>query len=172
LRPRLYDELRTQQSLGYIVDAFASSHLDVVEFKVVVQGQTDPATVVERIDASLANAKGHMAEDLDGYITSVRTALKTDVSMENEARRLWGEVHSSQGCFSRRADEVVALDKVTAEDLEKALDDLLKPERRVVIELAPGAPTVTEPSMGVNGTLFAAVQCSAPLLSLARRVLN
>ena len=62
-----------RRSLGYIVDAFVVPHLDVVELKVVVQGQTAPDVVAERIDKELrANVDAVAATAVASYVHAVR----------------------------------------------------------------------------------------------------
>ena len=99
-----------RRSLGYIVDAFVVPHLDVVELKVVVQGQTAPDVVAERIDKELrANVDAVAATAVASYVHAVRQGMAKDATMEQEARRIWAEVHSGQGCWNRRAEELAAL---------------------------------------------------------------
>jgi insulysin len=160
LQPRLYNALRTEQSLGYIVDAFVVPHLDVVELKVIVQGQTEPGVVADRIDKELrANVDAVAAAAVASYVAAVKQGLTKDATMEQEARRLWAEVHSGQGCWTRRAEELAALPSVTQRSLAKSLSSLL--EHRVLIELDPSANETNPP---VLDYIFPEEKCSRPLL--------
>jgi secreted Zn-dependent insulinase-like peptidase len=160
LQPRLYNALRTEQSLGYIVDAFVVPHLDVVELKVVVQGQTAPDVVAERIDKELrANVDAVAATAVASYVHAVRQGMAKDATMEQEARRIWAEVHSGQGCWNRRAEELAALPSVTPQSLSQSLAGLLA--HRVIIELDPAANETDPPALEY---FFPAERCSRPLL--------
>jgi secreted Zn-dependent insulinase-like peptidase len=160
LQPRLYNALRTEQSLGYIVDAFVVPHLDVVELKVVVQGQTAPDVVAERIEKELKAAVDAVAvAPVASFVAAVQQGLAKDATMEQEARRLWAEVHSGQGCWKRRAEERAALPSVTQSSLSKSLASLL--EHRVLIELDPSANETNPPALEYS---FSEERCSRPLL--------
>jgi secreted Zn-dependent insulinase-like peptidase len=160
LQPRLYNALRTEQSLGYIVDAFVVPHLDVVELKVIVQGQTAPDVVAERINKELrANVDAVANASVDSFVTAIRQGMSKDATMEQEARRLWAEVHSGQGCWTRRAEELAALPRVTQSSLAKSLASLI--EHRVLIELDPSANETNPPSLEYA---FPEERCSRPLL--------
>jgi secreted Zn-dependent insulinase-like peptidase len=160
LQPRLYNALRTEQSLGYIVDAFVVPHLDVVELKVVVQGQTAPDVVADRIDKALhASVDAVAAAPVASYVVAIRQGMSKDATMEQEARRIWAEVHSGQGCWARRAEELAALPAVTPASLQKALSGLFA--HRVLIELDPGANETSPPDLEYT---FPEERCSRPLL--------
>jgi secreted Zn-dependent insulinase-like peptidase len=160
LQPRLYNALRTEQSLGYIVDAFVVPHLDVVELKVIVQGQTAPDVVAERIEKELRSAVDAVAAaPVASFVASVRQGMTKDATMDQEFRRIWAEVHSGQGCWTRRAEELAALSTVTQTSLSKSLSSLL--EHRVLIELDPSSNETDPPNLEYT---VPEERCSRPLL--------
>jgi len=159
LRPLVYQKLRTEQSLGYIVDAFVNAHLDVVELKVLIQGSKDPAEMSSAVFACLDSAVEDLRALPDSQVHALRaaatTALTTDASMDHEAKRLWHEVHSDQRCFARRAAEAEELASVTAASLVATLQGLLAAGSSRV-ELSPNA---TDEALNATTTLFPVVAC-------------
>lgn len=116
-----FDVLRTQQQLGYIVNASVKHDYNIQGLRFIVQsGKVAPEDLIVRTDAFLT-AYLRTLEDMpvDKFAANVRAvAIKrseADKNLSYEANRLWEEILSTLE-FTRATNDVDALFKISQND--------------------------------------------------------
>ncbi len=145
LETPFYQQLRTEQQLGYVVNAGYRPLLDAPGIGLLVQSpDTDSTTIQSRIDAFLA-AFGARLEGLDeAALAPYRQAvhddlLRRDTGLPERTNRLWRALAMDDTAFDKRqrlAERVLA---VTPEALRDAWPSLLN-DAVVHITHDPGDP--------------------------------
>lgn len=138
-----YQQLRTEEQLGYVVNAGYSPLLDAPGIGLLVQSpETQSEAIQARIDAFLADFASRLVtldeESLAPYRQSVHDSLvRRDTSLSGKANRLWRAMSFGDTDFDERerlAEEALA---VTADDL-RALWPELREEAVASVTFDPG----------------------------------
>ncbi|CAD6193834.1 unnamed protein product [Caenorhabditis auriculariae] len=127
LREPAFNQLRTNEQLGYIVWVGTRLSAGTLSLSVIVQGPKGPDHVLERIEAFLNKAKTDLLEmpqeefdqQVNGMITRLLEKPKT---LSSRFKRFWNEIECRQYHFSRREDEVEYLKNVKKEELLALFD--------------------------------------------------
>ena len=127
-----YQRLRTEEQLGYVVNASYSPLLDAPGLSLLVQSPEVSSTDIdEHIDAFLDTFSQRLAEVSDAELAPYRQAvhdslLQRDTSLPGLTNRLWRALSFGDTGFDRRerlAQQVLA---VTADDLRQTWPALLE----------------------------------------------
>lgn len=139
LNRRIYDSLRTEAQLGYIVGAKESQAASTSLVQCFVEGsKAHPDEVVKMIDAELAKAKDHLANIPDAELAhwkqSARAKLtKMDANFVEEFKRSAEEIFSHANCFTKKDLELKYLDNdFSRKHLLHTFAKLSDPSRRMV----------------------------------------
>lgn len=102
-----FDQLRTKEQLGYIVQTSISSRIGVLGWKVLVQSERDPVHVESRIDAFLGQAKtlleGLTEEEFARHKGSlIAKREEKPKNLGEETKRFWGRISDRYYEFGRR----------------------------------------------------------------------
>lgn len=143
-----YDRLRTQEQLGYTVQAWALTEHHVMALSVLVQGnRLSPSEVDARIEAWLESfgeeLRAMSEEEFANNVAAViNERTHRDLCLAQETTRHWAEIQHRRYRFDRAARSVEALEALTKSDLLRFFDEYL----------APGAPQRRKLSVRVVGT--------------------
>lgn len=124
--PPFFAQLRTDEQLGYIVNAGYAPLLDAPGLSLLVQSPSaDSAKIDARMDAFLARFDQRIdtldASELAPYREAVRQQLLTrDQSLEERADRLWQNLAYPEVDFERRRHLAAAVAEVTPQALKQA----------------------------------------------------
>ncbi|MCK2185382.1 insulinase family protein [Halomonas getboli] len=108
LETPFYQQLRTEQQLGYVVNAGYQPLLDAPGLSLLVQSpSTDSDTIQERIDAFLSDFGDRLGELDDEALAPYRQAVHDDLltrdpSLSARTNRLWQALAMNDGDFTRR----------------------------------------------------------------------
>jgi secreted Zn-dependent insulinase-like peptidase len=137
-----YQQLRTEEQLGYIVNAGYSPLLEAPGVALIVQSpDVDSATIAERMDDFLHQAQARLEalsdEELAAHRQAVHDRLRQrDTSLQGMANRYWQATALEEIRFDRRERLAeLALD-VTPEALQTLWPELLG--HRLDIRFDPG----------------------------------
>jgi secreted Zn-dependent insulinase-like peptidase len=141
LESPFFEDLRTENQLGYIVFASPMPLLEVPGLAFVVQSPiADPIeleTHVNRFIAGYSDTLKNMTEEEFarhklGLLTLILQAEKT---LQEKAERYWTEIDREDYDFSSREKLAAAVDAVTKEDLIATYDQALlsEPQKHLVI---------------------------------------
>lgn len=142
LETPFYQQLRTEEQLGYIVNAGYSPLLDAPGIAMVVQSpDADSGTIAEHMDAFLEDAEERLKnlddDELDAYRQAVNIRLRQrDTRLEQMASRYWQATAREEVHFDRRKQLAELALEVTLDDL-KALWPALR-ERQLDVRFNPG----------------------------------
>jgi len=123
-----FNQLRTQEQLGYVASAGYHRLYDVDGLTVLIQGpRLSPAGMDGRIEAWLEKFRGEldtMSEET--FSTNVRSVIEMkterDKQLAQETNRHWAEIVKRTYRFGRVKEEVAALKEVTLEDVREFFD--------------------------------------------------
>jgi insulysin len=104
----VFEILRTEHQLGYVVAGYVALHVSTAEVRILVQGfREDPDAVDLLIENTLVNLTKHIA-DMDATEFAKRkksvytTLAQEDKTIKQEANRLWGPIWNQDYCFQKR----------------------------------------------------------------------
>ncbi|MGO1396340.1 MAG: insulinase family protein [Halomonas sp.] len=119
-----YQQLRTEQQLGYIVNAGYSPLLEAPGIALVVQSpDVDSETIAERMDTFLKEASQRLEqlnnEELASYRQAVHDQLRQrDTSLSGMANRYWQATAREEVRFDRRDQLAELVLNVSLEDIK------------------------------------------------------
>ncbi len=119
-----YHRLRTQEQLGYVVNASYSPLLDAPGLSLIVQSPDTPSeTIAEHIDAFLDGFGERLASLDESDLATHRQAvhdelLQRDTSLSGRADRLWRALSYGDTDFDRREKLAARVLEVTPEALQ------------------------------------------------------
>lgn len=128
-----YEELRTKQQLGYIVQSGPTEAEGVRALVFNVQSSVlPPPQVVERIDAFLASFRARLASLPEAELATNREAFATqatdiDKRLGQQASRLWGEIVKRRYDYGRPWRVAQRVRKVSREQLLAFFDKYVAP---------------------------------------------
>lgn len=149
LKPRCFDELRTKQNLGYIVDlACIADNLGeegTCGLQVVVQSELHPTEVHRRVRPWLAAALEQLQQDDDNDLNKYVKALlvkhqERPKNMGAEFSRNWSEVSGRSFRFTRKEESIAFL--------QRDPDELLRMFRAFVRDSLVPAPRIAAEIIG------------------------
>ena len=137
-----YQQLRTEEQLGYIVNAGYSPMLEAPGIGLIVQSpDVDSSTIAERMDAFMEAAEARLNTLSDGELAAHRQAVhdrlnQRDTSLPSMANRYWQATALDEVRFDRREQIAeLALD-VSVEELQALWPALLS--HQLDIRFNPG----------------------------------
>ena len=136
LQPLFYNDLRTRQQLGYIVNSGMTELEKTLGMIFMVQsGKYDAVTLEQRIQEFLPGFLNTLAEmpeeELETLKESViNSKLQKSTSLSAEAGRLYNIAFEHDAHFDYNSEEIEAVEKLTIEDLRRLIRNYLIPERR------------------------------------------
>ncbi|PHJ20955.1 sporozoite developmental protein [Cystoisospora suis] len=142
LNRRLFDRLRTEEQLGYIVGARSYIDSSVESLRCVLEGsKKHPDEVAELIETELRSMEEHLRsmpdEEFEHYKESTRAELQKPVqNFSEEFVRSWDQISNHGHCFNKRDLELTYLGTdFTRKQLIRTYTKLLEPSRRLVVKL-------------------------------------
>ncbi|WP_018918332.1 insulinase family protein [Vreelandella zhanjiangensis] len=142
LETPFYQKLRTEEQLGYIVNAGYSPLLEAPGIALLVQSpDVDSETVAEHMDTFLDNASQQLEqlddETLAPYRQAVHDRLKQrDTSLSGMASRYWQATALDEIRFDRREELANLALEVSPADIQAAWPELLS--RQLDVRFNPG----------------------------------
>ena len=137
-----YQQLRTEEQLGYIVNAGYSPMLETPGISLIVQSpDVDSSTIAERMDAFMEAAEARLNTLSNGELAAHRQAVhdrlnQRDTSLPSMTNRYWQATALDEVRFDRREQlAALALD-VSVEELQSLWPELLS--RQLDIRFNPG----------------------------------
>jgi len=132
LETPFYQRLRTEEQLGYIVNAGYSPLLEAPGLAMLVQSpETPSAAIAEHMDKLLSQTDERLSQLQDDALTPYRQAVHDrltarDTRLEALANRHWQATALKEVSFNRRNERAeLALD-ITVEELQKVWSSLRK----------------------------------------------
>ncbi len=141
IKTGFFQQLRTEQQLGYVVSAFSWPQLDVPGLVLLIQSPNASApAVTDAIEAYM----GSVAEALDEeqflrYRTSlVAEILRPDKNLWERAEFYWQSIAKKEFDFDGRQQLADAVRGLTLEDWNAYFGDVFRGQPRSLLVVAPG----------------------------------
>lgn len=144
---RFFDELRTQQQLGYIVQASAYAAAETLAgIQFCVQSERDPNEVLSRVSEFVESAFGSLADVEQAVLDSTAKAvveelLETPKRLADEVSLLWPAVSSRTFDFALRERQAARLQGLDRAGFE-AFARRLAAAHRHVVQVFPAGSTL------------------------------
>ena len=148
IKTGFYQQLRTEQQLGYVVSAFAWPQLDVPGLMMLVQSPSTPApAVMASMEAYLGSVEGSLDEQqfLRYRESLVGEILRPEKNLWERAEFYWQSIAKREFAFDGRQQLADAVQSITLEDWRGYFQRVFMAERRSLLLVAPGkAATVPQ----------------------------
>jgi len=160
----VFEVLRTEHQLGYVVFGYVAPHVSIVEVRVLVQGfREGPDAVGALIESTVQNLTSKIASidqaEFDQRKQTLRTSLaKKDMTMGAFAGRYWGQIWDDSHCFNKQQLQLNYIDSGKF----NSPAPLLEAWKKAV------APSAARKKISVK--LFGAQQPGAPATVLAKEL--
>ncbi|HIL88329.1 MAG TPA: hypothetical protein EYM25_06425 [Deltaproteobacteria bacterium] len=154
LQPQFYNELRTQQQLGYIVNAGYTELEETLGLVFMIQsGRYDPNALQQRVDAYFPKFLEGLSQIPEAQLDTLKRSvlggkLRRSTSISEETSRLFSIIRNRDADFDYNSREIDALQRLTVADLQDILRTHLPPERqrRLVLRMVGSAHEDGPPS--------------------------
>ncbi|KAK2589280.1 hypothetical protein KPH14_007833 [Odynerus spinipes] len=121
----LFNQLRTQEQLGYDVSCLMRDTFGILGYSITVHTQADKHStehVDSRIETFLKTFNKLLGETSEKELESMKEALtKTkqcaDIHLKEEVDRNWAEITNRNYTFDRLEKEIIDIDSITIEEL-------------------------------------------------------
>lgn len=152
-----FDQLRTKEQLGYIVNSGVRRSRGVQGFRVIVQSARDLEHVNRRIELFLDSVKDYIEAMPDELFEKQRQGcivkkLEIPKRMHSQGNKFWAEITSHQFCFNRPLLELEIIKKLEREDLLKFYDRYISPRsnqrRKLALHVNPSPVALRSSSNG------------------------
>ncbi|MEM1404605.1 MAG: insulinase family protein [Pseudomonadota bacterium] len=137
-----FQQLRTEQQLGYVVSSFSYPQYDVPGLLLLIQSPSHPATdVYQAMDEFLARVPDDITEEqfLRHRAALVNDILKPDENLGQRAEFYWQAIAFREWGFDESQILAGAVESVSYEDWKAYYIDAFLEDRRSMLNVAPGA---------------------------------
>ncbi|KAJ2077677.1 metalloprotease [Coemansia sp. RSA 988] len=134
LRGPFFEQLRTNEQLGYIVTSLNRDHDSGKEMlMLMVQSESNPVYLTQRIDRFIRdfrqNILEYSTEDFNALVDAVVSTKNEPLrTIDEEAELFWSSIKSGDYDFDRNREEISCLQQLNKEDLLEAWDKYINPE--------------------------------------------
>lgn len=119
-----FNDLRTQQQLGYVVQSYHVKLGGVSANRLAVQSPKKSCEyLVGAINKFLIEIKEKFANLSDEEFTTVRDSIQTkiaerDITLKKQAERFWREINNHEYNFDRQSGDLEVLKTITKADMQ------------------------------------------------------
>ncbi len=144
MQPQFYNELRTSQQLGYIVNSGMTLLEKTLGLIFMVQsGEYDAEILEKRIDVFLLNFFESLKELSEEEFSKIKKSvlhskLQKSTSVSGEAERLFTIAFERNAEFDLNSESIKAIEQLKMEDILQAVDSYLLPsrQRRLILRMS------------------------------------
>ena len=144
MQPQFYNDLRTSQQLGYIVNSGMTVMEKTLGLIFIIQsGEYNTETLEQRMDAFLEKFNDYLKElpytELNHIKKSVlNSKLQKTTSVTAEAGRLFMLAFEQNAEFDTKSKEIRALEELTREDILDVVNSYLLPskQRKLILRMS------------------------------------
>ena len=144
MQPQFYNDLRTSQQLGYIVNSGMTVLEKTLGLIFIVQsGEYNTATLEQRMDAFLLKFNDSLKELPDAELNNIKKSvlnskLQKTTSVTAEAARLFTLAFEKNAEFDANSQEIRALEELTREDILDVVNSYLRPskQRKLILRMS------------------------------------
>jgi len=155
----VFQILRTEHQLGYVVFGFATAHVDILEVRILVQGfRETPDVVATLIDQTVKNLTQSFHQmspkEFEVRKDSLRCDLKKPAANLGEfAGHFWSQIWDETYCFDKMDKELKLLDNITLPSLAKVWEETtqsLETRKKMTVKLFGSNPSSGEVAIPVQ----------------------
>jgi insulysin len=144
MQPQFYNDLRTSQQLGYIVNSGMTVMEKTLSLIFIIQsGEYNTETLEQRMDAFLEKFSGYLKELPDTELNNIKKSvlnskLQKTTSVTAEAGRLFTLAFDQNAEFDAKSKEIRALEELTHEDILDVVNSYLLPskQRKLILRMS------------------------------------
>lgn len=151
IKTGFFQQLRTEQQLGYVVSAFSWPQLDVPGLMLLIQSPNATAPeVTAAIDAYMDSVAGSLDEEqfLRYRKSLVAEIERPDKNLWERAEFYWQSIAKKEFAFDGRQQLATAVRALTLEDWNAYFTDVFRAQRRSLLVVAPGRAEVLPEGYG------------------------
>jgi len=152
-----YQILRTEKQLGYVVYGGVSPHRNILEMRILVQGQKKTPDEVEieienalqTIEKSIYALEDNPKEFQQWKDSTESYLIKSDQNLTTETERSWQQIWQGTKCFRKKEMSLKALEMLTFNDIKHAWDTM-RNSAPIVVKLGPNEPNNSKLKNGIE----------------------
>lgn len=169
IKTGFFQQLRTEQQLGYVVSAFSWPQLDVPGLVLLIQSPSATAPeVTAAIDAFMGSVAGSLDEEqfLRYRKSLVAEIQRPDKNLWERAEFYWQSIAKKEFAFDGRQQLAAAVSALTLEDWNAYFSDVFQAQRRSLLVVAPGRGQVLPEGYGETVESAAALKARQAFYSI------
>ena len=145
MHQQYFNSLRTEQQLGYIVQASTKNSDRTPGIAFIVQSPTATATEVEAAtDKFLPEFQQRLNAMTDEQLMPLKQATLAQLrqppqNVGDKVSRFWRDLRNDYPEFDSREKSIAAVEAITIKDLQDAFNEIVMTNPRAVSVIAPGA---------------------------------
>ena len=144
IQPQFYNELRTSQQLGYIVNSGMTVLKKTLGLIFIIQsGEYNTETLEQRMEAFLEKFYSSLKNLTDQELNKIKKSvlhskLQKSTSVTGEAGRLFTIAFDRNAEFDKNSRGIKALEKLTPEDIQNVVSSYLLPskQRKLILRMS------------------------------------
>jgi insulysin len=144
MQPQFYNELRTSQQLGYIVNSGMTVLKKTLGLIFIIQsGEYNTETLEQRMEDFLEKFYSSLKNLTDQELNKIKKSvlhskLQKSTSVTGEAGRLFTIAFDLDAEFDRNSRGIKALEKLTLEDIQNVVNSYLLPskQRKLILRMS------------------------------------
>jgi insulysin len=144
MQPQFYNELRTSQQLGYIVNSGMTVLKKTLGLIFIIQsGEYNTETLEQRMEAFLEKFYSSLKNLTDQELNKIKKSvlhskLQKSTSVTGEAGRLFTIAFDRNAEFDKNSRGIKALEKLTPEDIQNVVSSYLLPskQRKLILRMS------------------------------------
>ena len=144
MQPQFYNELRTSQQLGYIVNSGMTVLKKTLGLIFIIQsGEYNTETLEQRMEAFLEKFYSSLKNLTDQELKKIKKSvlhskLQKSTSVTGEAGRLFTIAFDRNAEFDKNSRGIKALEKLTPEDIQNVVSSYLLPskQRKLILRMS------------------------------------
>tara|TARA_R110002110_G_scaffold245617_4_gene462055 strand:- start:43509 stop:46364 length:2856 start_codon:yes stop_codon:yes gene_type:complete len=161
IKTGFFQQLRTEQQLGYVVSAFSWPQLDVPGLVLLIQSPSASAPeVTDAIEAYMGGVVDSLDEEqfLRYRKSLVAEILRPDKNLWERAEFYWQSIAKKEFDFDGRQQLAAAVEGLTLEDWSAYFSDVFRAQRSSLLVVAPGSAQALPEGHGVTVESAAAIK--------------
>ncbi|MEQ8801176.1 MAG: peptidase M16, partial [Haliea sp.] len=161
IKTGFFQQLRTEQQLGYVVSAFSWPQLDVPGLVLLIQSPSASAPeVTDAIEAYMGGVVDSLDEEqfLRYRKSLVAEILRPDKNLWERAEFYWQSIAKKEFDFDGRQQLADAVKGLTLEDWSTYFSEVFRAQRSSLVVVAPGSAQALPEGHGVTVESAAAIK--------------
>jgi len=144
----VFEALRTERQLGYVVFGYVAPHGSIVEVRVLVQGFRESPDIVEGLAEEVLHNLTLQIENMSAdELRARRHALRVEleqppVTLGQVSGQYWGQLWNGEYCFDKKARQLAALEAIENSPEANSPKEMVEAWKQALYGMPDGDSTI------------------------------